>query len=252
MLAKERQTLIYQILQKNGAVTASTLVSSLDVSLETIRRDLLAMEKQGLLNRVHGGAVTSGNMQPIVSLKQRHQEHQQAKQELAQKVLPFIEEGDIIGLDSGSTAIAVAQALKTVFTKLTVVTYSSDVFDLLKGHADYRLILCGGHYLKNENAFYGPLALETLKHLHMQKAFIFPSSVSLEYGIGNTLQELHLMQQQLLHNADHVYILADSSKFEKHALLKISDMKQEYCYITDNALPVEFKKLYTENNYRLY
>ena len=86
----------------------------------------------------------------------------------------------------------------------------------------------------------------------MQKSFIFPSSVSLEFGIGNTLQELHLMQRRMMQNAENVYILADSSKFEKRALLKLCDMKQEYCYITDNSLPEELRKLYTENNYRLF
>jgi len=252
LLAKERQDLIYQQLQREGAVTVATLVETFQVSLETIRRDLLAMEKQGLLSRVHGGAISAGNMTPMISLKQRNLEHNEGKRELAQKVLSFINEDDIIGIDSGSTAIPVAEAVKSCFSRLTVVTHSSDVFDILKDHADFTVILCGGHYLKNENAFYGPVALKTLRGLHVKKAFVFPSSVSLEFGIGNTFQELHLMQQQLLSNADQVYILADSSKFEKRSLLKLSDMKQEYCYISDNSLSEELRRLYAENNLRIY
>ena len=162
------------------------------------------------------------------------------------------EEGEILGVDSGSTAILFAQALKERFRKLTVVTHSRDVFELLCDYEAFTVILCGGHYLGQERAFYGPLALETLGKLRVQKGFLFPSAVSLEAGICDYQQELLTVQKALLEASEQVFVLADSSKFEKKALLRLSDMERNYTYITDGGLPEEIRRLYTENGIRIH
>ena len=181
MFAKERQDKIYEIVKNNGAVTTSALVKLFDVSIETVRRDLLEMERHGLLSRVHGGAVAIGEMKPYLDLNERNKEFTEQKRHLALKASEFISDGDIIGIDSGSTAISFSEVLKEKFSKLTVITNSLDVFNILCD--SFSVILCGGHYLPYEKAFYGSLTLSMLKNLHMQKAFIFPSAVSFEFGI---------------------------------------------------------------------
>ena len=251
MFAKERQDIIYKMVQKDGAVTTNTLIETFGVSIETVRRDLLYMERSGLLNRVHGGAVSVGDMKPFNVLKQRNLENSNQKREVAEKAVNFVQEGDIIGVDAGSTAVLLAEALKSRYSKLTVVTYSSDVFEILKDHADFSVILCGGHYLKHENAFYGPMTLNMLEGLHVQKAFICPSAISLEFGICDYQQEFYLIQRKMIENSGCTYILADSSKFEKKALLKLDDMKPEYCYVTDDLLSEALRKVYRENNIRI-
>ena len=232
-------------------MTTNTLIETFGVSIETIRRDLLHMERSGLLNRVHGGAVSVGEMKPYNALKQRNLEHSSQKQEAADKAAQLVREGDIIGIDAGSTAVFLAEALKARFSKLTIVTYSLDVFEILKDHEEFSVILCGGHYLKSENAFIGPMALKMLEDLHVQKAFIFPSAVSLEFGICDYQQDIYLLQHKMIQNSGCAYILADSSKFEKKALLKLDDMKPEYCYITDDLLSEELRKVYVENSIRV-
>lgn len=252
MFAKERQDIILKMLQKDGAVTTPALVEAFEVSIETIRRDLLTMEERGLLSRVHGGAVALGEMQPFSSLRQRNREHNEGKKSLARKAVGVVAEGDMISIDSGSTAIFFAEALKDKFSKLTVVTHSADVFESLRDYAEFEVILCGGHYLKEENAFYGPLALQMMSQLFVQKAFICPSAVSMEFGIGDYQQELYQMQQKMLMNSDSVYILADSSKFEKKALLKLEHMKKDYTYITDDGLSETLRKVYAENEIKIF
>lgn len=247
MLAKERQDAVCALLKKDGAVTTGKLMEQFGVSIETVRRDLLVLEEAGQLQRVHGGAVAAGDMQPILALPQRNQARSAQKQELSRTAAAFVSEGDILAVDSGSTAILFAQALKQRFSSLTVVTHSRDVFDLLCDHRDFTVILCSGHYLKSERAFYGTLTLDALRNLHVRKAFLFPSAVSLEFGICDYQQDLCLVQKQLLAASDRVFVLADSSKFEKKALLQLSPMKREYTYITDSDLPEEIKNLYAEN-----
>lgn len=250
MFAKERQNKIYDMIKSNGSVTTSELVKIFNVSIETIRRDLLYMEKTEQLLRVHGGAVARGEMKPYLNLDQRNKEFGKQKRNLAIKAMEFISEGDIIGIDSGSTAIVFAEVLKDRFSNLTAVTHSLDVFNILSGH--FPVILCGGHYLQEENAFYGPLTLQMLKSICMQKVFIFPSAVSFEHGICDYQKELFQIQKQLINSSENVFCLADSSKFEKRAFLKVGDMKTDYSYISDSGLPEKLIKLYRKNNIKIY
>lgn len=252
MLAQERQDKISEMIQKDGAVTVAKLIALFSVSIETIRRDLLVLEQNGKLMRVHGGAVAKAGMKAYPTLQQRTSEYRAEKYRLSREAARFVSEGDIISIDAGSTAIAFAEVLKEQFHKLTVVTHSKDVFELLCNHREFDPILCGGQYLRGDNAFYGELALSTLRSLHTQKAFVFPSAVSIEYGICDFQQELYPIQKQLIRSADQVYILADSSKFEKTGLLKLDDMKPEYIYITDAALPQEAVNLYRENGLEVH
>lgn len=252
MLAQERLDKIYEIIQKDGAVTTAKLMALFGVSVETVRRDLLVLEQRGKLLRVHGGAVAKAGMKEYPGLQQRTREFRAEKDQLSRVAAGFVAEGDIISIDAGSTAMAFAQVLKETFTRLTIVTHSKDVFDLLCDHREFTVTLCGGQYLRGDNAFYGELTLSMLRSLHTQKAFVFPSAVSIEYGICDFQQELFPVQKQLMRSADKVYILADSSKFEKTGLLKLDAMGPEYIYITDPALPEEAAKLYRENGLTLY
>lgn len=251
MFAEERQRQIDTYLKNHGAVTTTRLIEMFHVSIETIRRDLLQMERQGRLTRVHGGAIAAGDMKPYPSLSQRSKEFEPQKLALSQKAAELVNEGDIIGINAGSTAVVFAETLRQKFSALTVVTYALDVFQTLCNHKNFSVILCGGQYLQSENAFYGPLTLDTLRSLHMQKSFLCPSAVSWQYGVCDYQAELLDMQKQLIYSSDEVYILADSSKFEKKALLKITDMQKDYTYVTDDGLPKELQEWYRENNINL-
>lgn len=252
LFAKERQNKIYDMIRSNGAVTTAKLMDCFRVSVETVRRDLLALEQSGKLTRVHGGAVAKNGMKPYRKLKERNHEFEKQKRELSLTAAEFISEGDVIGIESGSTAVAFAEVLKSRFSNLTVVTCSVDVFELLCNHKDFSVILCAGHYLREENAFCGELTLAMLERLHVRKVFLCPSTVSLAHGIFDFQKELYQVQKKMLEMADEVYILADSSKFEKTGLLKLDEMKSDYIYITDSDLPEEFVKIYRENERKIY
>ncbi len=247
MLARERQDKIYSMICMNGAVSASDLVRLFGVSIETIRRDLLEMENKGLLARVHGGAVKLGEMPPFYDLAKRHRDRSAEKSALARIAISAVSEGDFIAVDSGSTAIHFAEALRDHFSNLTVVTYSLDVLEILRGHKSIQTILCGGHYLHQENSFYGMLALDMLDRLHVDKAFVCPSAVSLEHGIYDYQPDFAMIQKKMMEISNHVYILADSGKYERRALIKLDNMKSEFTYITDSGLSDEQKRLYLEN-----
>lgn len=252
MLAKERENQIVSMIQESGAVTTSKLVSFFGVSIETIRKDLLSLENQGKLARVHGGAVLKGDMKPYLDLKERNKEFSEEKRALSIKACEFINEGDIISIDCGSTAIIFAQVIKEKFNSLTVVTNSAEVFQILKDCKNFKLILCGGYYSPSESSFCGGFTLDMLNNIHVQKGFIFPRAISFKYGLCDYDKDVSQIQKKLIEISDEVFILADSSKYEKQALLKIDDMKKEYFYITDSSLNAETQKLYLENDLKIF
>ena len=247
MLASQRQAEIEKLLKANGAVTTADLTERFGTSLETVRRDLLTMEKAGLLNRVHGGAVAITEMMAYHPLEHRNREQSSQKDALARTAAALVSNGDYIAIGTGSTPMHFAQELKNRLQQLTVVTYSLSVFEILRDVPGFRLILLGGQFMPEENAFSGQITLDMLDTLHVQKAFVFPSAVSMEHGICGFEETLYPLQKKLLQCCDQAYILADSSKFERTALFKVADMRPEYIYVTDPELPKQLHSLYTQN-----
>ncbi len=244
MFADERKSKIIDMIHQNHSVTTSELTEIFQVSLETIRRDLESMEKQGLLKRVHGGAVSVKELQSYSNLTIRSNSHQAEKRKLAFMACSYIKEKDYIALDTGSTAIELAKAICERFQNLTILTNSLEVFHILSERKEYQIILAGGYYLSEEKSFYGHLTLDMIRQLHVKKSFITPSGVSLDFGISDHVQELIDIQRAMLEIADEVYILADSSKFESYAPLKICDLDTSYRYLTDTSLPENIFETY--------
>ena len=253
MFAEERQQKILDQIRKNGAVTTAGLMEHFGVSIETVRRDLLQMEQAGQLRRVHGGAVTAGGVKPFQARGEREQLHGAQKASLAAKAMEFLSEGDVIGVDAGSsTALYFARALKAHFRRMTVITCSLDVFEILHDYAEFKVILCGGYFQEKERSFYGTPAADMLSRLFMQKSFIFPAALSLEYGLHDHQDDLYPAQRQMMASSGEIYVLADSSKFEHKALLKVADMKRSFTYITDYDLSENLMRLYAQSGLKVY
>lgn len=247
MLARERHWETVRRINEKGTLSTGELVEIFGVSVETIRRDLLELEKQGLLQRVHGGAVRMNEMRVCGNLSERIEENRIGKTQLCETAADLVGENDIIGIDSGSTAIHFAEALKRKRSRLTVVTHSLDVFQILTEKEGFQVILCGGCFMKEEKAFYGQIAQEGMSRLHVQKSFIFPSAISIHDGVSDFSDELQQMQRKLMEIGDKIYFLVNSDKFETHAFLKLCDMNTSHVYVTDKGLNEHYRQLYAEN-----
>ncbi len=251
MLSQERQKCIRDILSKNGAVTTTLLTEKFGVSVETIRRDLIALESAGLLKKVHGGAVRVGDTPRQRTLFERIENNEHAKKQIAKTAANLIQNGDTIGIDSGSTTACLADELIQKFDTLTVITHSLDVFEIMHGHNNIRVILCGGDFCEEEHAFCGHLTEQMLNNLYISKLFLSPTAVSLRFGICEWNSDLCMIQKKLSERADAVYYLADSSKFETKALIKIDDVSENSPIITDTGLSDEIRRLYTQNGVKI-
>ena len=250
MLATQRHNQIQALLQENGAVTIAGLMETFGISMETARRDLAAMEKEGLLTRVHGGAIPLSTDQFYRPLKDRLDSQYAQKQAIAKAATELVEEGDYISIGGGSTALAFAQALRQQIRKLTVVTYSLDVFEALQNFPDYTVLLAGGQLNANERVFCGAVTQHFLSGVYVRKCFFFPSVLSMEAGIGCYTQPLPKQIVPMLKQCDQVYVLADHTKFQKSAPHQISPMRQDFIYITDSGMSDELRSIYAANRLR--
>ena len=248
MLANTRRNKICKLLKEQSAVTTAALAKKFDVSIETIRKDLLSLERENELVRVHGGAVLKAAARPYWELSKRLDDKRSEKTEVSRLAAKFIKNGDAIAVDTGSTAIEFIETLMEQFDTLTIVTHSMDVFQKAHDFKNFNILLCGGYFLNHENSFYGTFAKDMLDNIHVSKVFIFPWAVSLSNGICDSQPQLAEMQKKLLTVGDKVIVLADSSKYEKSALIKVADMSPHYLYITDSQLPDEVKEVYKNND----
>ena len=146
---------ICELLKKNVAVTTVQVSHDLNVSVETIRRDFLALEEENRLLRVHGGAVLPSGGVERMPLTDRLEINREEKRILSDAACDFIKNGDIIAVDTGSTAVEFVEILSLRFKELTVITHSLDVFERLQNKSGFKNILVGGIYLPDEKAFCG-------------------------------------------------------------------------------------------------
>ena len=245
MLADQRKQIILDQVNLNHSVTVARLVELLSVSTETVRRDLEDLENNNLLTRVHGGAVSVKKRYQFDDMNVRTTSNMELKKQIARKALEYVNDGDTIAIDSGSTASVFAMALKArAFDSLSIITYSSEVFSILSGCENYRITLLGGDYLPKERIFYGFLTHEAMKKLYFSKAFVVPSALSLEDGAHDFIRETYENQCMLVEHSSETFILADSSKFETKGDMKICDLLPEYTVITDDQLPESILDMY--------
>ena len=249
MLSEERYREILNRIKKNGSVTVSAISEELNVSIETVRRDLIFLEAKGHIKRVFGGAVASKSPLHFEDFSARLQSHYVQKRAVAEKVAELINEHDVIALDAGTTAMVVGEVLKSKFKNLTIIVYSLPLFNLLKDN--FNVIITGGEYYKKEEMLYGDLAIETVKRLHTNKCFIFPSAISIEHGVEDYVPCAITLQKELMKYSDNVFVGADSSKYNNRALMKICDLNHNHVYITDSDVNKDIVEAFDRNDYTL-
>lgn len=240
MLKAEREKLILELLQQNGTLTVSSLCEQLGVSEMTIRRDLANLAQQGLLRRVHGGAVNDlgRSYEPPFPLRQMRSIS--AKQAIAQRAVDLIVDGDSISLDVGSTTLEMARVLQGK-TNLTILTASLPIANEIAAcfslDSAVRLILSGGIVRPSELSMTGYIAENTYREFHVDKAFIGIAGISLEEGLTEYNLEDALVKRSLMKNAREKILVADGSKFGHVSFATVAPISETDMIITDSSAP---------------
>lgn len=248
MLAEERREDIIKELEKTKVVKALELAKKYDVGVETIRRDFDALEKQGVLKKIYGGATLKTDIPPEITYATRMNTDIDEKNEIAEKAITLIEENDSIFLNDSSTNIFLSKLIKKKINSLTVITNSLIIASELSNCENYHVILAGGFLDTKEQAFFGSISEDIISQFIVNKAFLSVSSISLNNGITDfPLKEVNI-QKEMIKYSKEVIILANSQKFETTTLIKVSDLENIKTIITDSKLKTEIYEAYKKNN----
>ncbi|WP_300358664.1 DeoR/GlpR family DNA-binding transcription regulator [Fusobacterium sp.] len=248
MLANDRYNKILDILERDGSVKTSKLVELLGISLETVRRDLDFLEKQGELQKVHGGAILKNKEGTNLTYSLREIKNTEEKKEIANLALNYIKEGETIALNSSTTNVEIAKLIKNRYSSLTVVTNSLRIAEELADQKSINLILAGGVYNKNEFAFLGEITSNFLDKFSVDKSFVSVGGISLKRGITDFLMDEVLVERKMIEIGEKAIILADSSKIDSNSLIKICEMKDINFILTDSKLSDDIKQKYKDEN----
>jgi DeoR/GlpR family transcriptional regulator of sugar metabolism len=243
VIQSERRRQTVELVQQSGSVTVADLCKHFDVSEMTIRRDLRELDREGLLRRVHGGAVSSfgRSYEPPYQIRMTRQA--EAKRAIGIKAAEMIVDGDSIGIDVGTTTLEIARALHGK-RNLTILTSSIPIANVviseLSLSTDVRLILTGGIVRSGELSLTGDLATRAYNAFHVDKAFIGVAGVSLEDGLTEYNIEDALVKRRLIRNARQKIVVADASKLGRTTFASIAPLSNIDMIITDREAPEEF------------
>jgi len=235
MLAAERRQKIKKLIQDERSVRVSELSKIFSVSEVTIRRDLDKLEKEGVIERTHGGAVVFGTPDLMRNVILRDQSHIEEKQRIGKVAATFVNNGNSIILDGGTTTIEVARNIKNL-KDLTVVTNALNVCLELASNPEITIIVTGGLFKQPSLSLTGPEAAEAIKHLNVDMAFISVQGVSLSKGLTNTsISDLYL-KRAMISAAKEIILVADSSKFGRVEFCTVAPITAVHKVVTDNKL----------------
>lgn len=250
MLSAERKLKIAEIVGKNGGIRTSELSDLFNVSEMTVLRDLATLEKQGILTRVYGGAVSSRSLSKETPNVVREKIRITEKNKIASMAAQLINDGDNLFLDGSTTTHALAKRLET-FSNLKVVSIGLDILNELSSMEGIEVICPGGVLDKVTMNFLGRNTENFLKELNSDKAIISTSSLSIKAGLTEPNPHQAFIKKIMLQNSLLKILLIDSSKFDEIALNRICDLEDLDVIITDNKPNDQYCRFFKENDIKI-
>ena len=231
-MVHERWNGILARLNENGFVKVSELMRTFGVSIETIRRDMEALEQQGMLKRVYGGAIRVTSKNAEIDYTSREHINAEEKQAIGRRAAELINNGDTVVVDPGTTTIEVAKALRSK-KDLTCLTNSIAVsIELVKNNSGPVFLLGGqlriGHYSTS-----GSLTVGQLQQFSADKAIIGAGGISIKTGLTDYHVEEAGARKEMIRIADKVIVVADSSKLGFSTFIHVCPLDDIDVLVTD-------------------
>jgi DeoR family fructose operon transcriptional repressor len=238
MYAEERQQEIVRLARANGRVDVASLADTLNVTAETIRRDLSSLERAGVLRRVHGGAIPVERIGFEPALETRDAVLIDEKERIAKAALAEVPEEGAIILDAGTTTARLAQALP-VDRELTVVVNSPVIATILGTRANINVLLIGGRLRGRTLATVDDWALRPLADMYVDVAFIGTNGMSVERGLTTPDLAEAAVKRAMINAARRTVLLADHTKIGNDYLARFGTLADLDLLVTDAGLDDE-------------
>ena len=235
LIAGERQRRIVQLLRDTGIMRVRALASALDVSDETIRRDLVVLEGQGVLTRTYGGATAEGvHLQN--SYFRRTRQHEVEKRLIAIYAASLIQDGSTVIIDSGTTMGELVKQLRAK-RDLVVITNGVNHVEELLNNPTTTVVVTGGVVRRATQGIAGELAVATMRTLHADQTFIATQGFSTEAGLTYPSFDEVDVKLAMIGAGAEVTLLADGSKCGRAAMVKVAPLADLDRIVTTEPLP---------------
>lgn len=240
MHAEDRRHRALEIIRMSGGFASlPQLATELGVSESTIRRDLDVLEESGVARRTHGGVFYVGGGPQLPVFELREPEQWAKKRAIAQTAAQLIKNGDTVLFDGGSTTYELARLL--VGRPLQVVTNSLPVANLFAANAYADLNLIGGFVYPRTGVALGPHAVEMISQLNVRCSVLSVAGIT-ERGFYNSNLFLTEAEKAMIHAADQVIVVADSTKFGRQSLSMLCDWSAVHTIVVDDGLSREWQE----------
>lgn len=224
---------LQEVVERDGSVEVDSIAAELDVSRETIRRDLGTLADKGLVVRTRGGATAPNTSLTELDLTQRSTEQQSEKRAIARYAAQhLVEDGMSIGLDTGTTTTEIARAVRG--RKITVVTPSLPAINELAA-SDTAVIVVGGYLRGLSMATVGPIAELVTRQFQCDLAFLSGPALNAEVGLMDTDLDGIAVKQGMLAHAREGYVVLDHTKLERAAFAKVCSLDALTGLVTDDG-----------------
>jgi DeoR/GlpR family transcriptional regulator of sugar metabolism len=226
---------IRQLLLTKHEVSAESLAESFGVSHMTVHRDLEKLENKGEIIRTYGGAAPAKKLTFEFSFQDKLKKNRKKKEYIARKAMNYVDPGQSIILDTGTTTLKIAEQLAGT-RDITVITTSLAIVSLLQFAEGIEVILLGGYLRKGSPDLHGPLTEMNIDFLRADIAFMGADAIDDKGNIYTSDMRVVRTDRLMAQNADKVIIVADSSKFGNNEMCQVLK-KNDYDFIlTDKPL----------------
>ena len=235
-----RRADILRLVNQLGQITVTEMSARFEVSLDTIRRDLDTLADQGLISRIHGGAVPIDSMASADSpFEQRINAHQNAKTSIGRAAVRLVSSGETLIVNGGSTALAFAASLGEL-QRLTIVTNNLSLPAAIPPSAVNSLYLLGGEIRSGARITLGPVGFIGTRQIIADTAVIGVGGIT-EDGVSTSQIEEATMMAGMIAAARRTIVIADKTKFGRLGFAVVAPLDQLDVLVTDEEPPRELK-----------
>jgi DeoR family fructose operon transcriptional repressor len=246
----ERKKKILDALENAGNMDVHQLSEELAISPVTIRRDLQQLADEGLLIRTHGGAMKTETGPRFPAFTDKAASAQEQKQQIGQLAASFVQPGDTIFLDCGSTVFCMCPYLQKI-PGIRIITNSLPILSALMHVPGISINLTGGEVDLERKALHGLQAIRHIESYHAAKAFIGVDGLSAESGLTAFSEKEAGISTAMSKNADTVYLLCDASKIGKDSYFKFAPLSLFHYLLTDKGISRAQQKALTEQGMKV-
>ncbi|WP_321290014.1 DeoR/GlpR family DNA-binding transcription regulator [uncultured Sunxiuqinia sp.] len=250
MLPNQRREKILEMIREDGHAKVLQLSKIFKVTEVTIRQDLEKLEKDGYIEREHGGAYLKDIGLNVKNIALQNQEFLTEKAAIAKKALAHINDGDTIILDSGSTTTEIAKLISG-FKNLTVITNSLNIALILGADPEVNLVLTGGEFKAPTLSLTGQKAADFFNDLHVDKLFLATAGITLKSGLTYPSISDICVKRSMIESANAVYLVADSSKIGKSSFASLGALSLIDYLITDSKISQDEIEMLQRNDIKM-